>query len=167
MIRKVFNDDVFKENIITHERETVRVIACFKDLYAFLEVDRNDIFGCCRHLETLGGGIEANESHEQAIQREIREESGFDCEIIRPLCIVEDVYHVLGRKTISYFYAVRLIGEQKSLAYTEDERKLIKGLVFLKKEEVLSQLSSPDIHSIQKLIYQRDLFAYQCYLETC
>lgn len=167
MIRKIFNDDVFKENIITHERETVRVIACFKDLYAFLEVDRNDIFGCCRHLETLGGGIEENESHEQAIQREIREESGFDCEIIRPLCIVEDVYHVLGRKTISYFYAVRLIGEQKSLAYTEDERKLIKGLVFLKKEEVLSQLSSPDIHSIQKLIYQRDLFAYQCYLETC
>lgn len=167
MIRKVFNDDVFKENIITHERETVRVIACFKDLYAFLEIDRNDIFGCCRHLETLGGGIEANESHEQAIQREIREESGFDCGIIRPLCIVEDVYHVLGRKTISYFYAVRLIGEQKSLAYTEDERKLIKGLVFLKKEEVLSQLSSPDIHSIQKLIYQRDLFAYQCYLETC
>lgn len=167
MIRKVFNDDVFKENIVNHERETVRVIACFKDLYAFLEVDRNDIFGCCRHLETLGGGIEANESHEQAIQREIREESGFDCEIIRPLCIVEDVYHVLGRKTISYFYAVRLIGEQKSLAYTEDERKLIKGLVFLKKEEVLSQLSSPDIHSIQKLIYQRDLFAYQCYLETC
>lgn len=167
MIRKVFNDDVFKENIITHERETVRVIACFNDLYAFLEVDRNDIFGCCRHLETLGGGIEANESHEQAIQREIREESGFDCEIIRPLCIVEDVYHVLGRKTILYFYAVRLIGEQKSLAYTEDERKLIKGLVFLKKEEVLSQLSSPDIHSIQKLIYQRDLFAYQCYLETC
>lgn len=167
MIKKVFNDDVFKENIITHKRETVRAIACFKDQYAFLQIERNDIFGCCRHLETLGGGIEANESHEQAIRREIREESGFDCEIIRPLCIVEDVYHVLGRKTISYFYAVRLIGEPKLSKYTEDEKKLIQGLVFLNKEEVLAQLSSPDVKTIQKLIYQRDLFAYQCYLETC
>lgn len=167
MIRKVFKDDVFEETRITHERETVRVIACFKDQYAFLEIERNDVFGCCKHLETLGGGIEANESHRQAIEREIREEAGFECEILRPLCIVEDVYHVLGRRTISYYYAVNLIGEPKTVAYTEDEKPLIKGLVFLDKEEVLTRLSSPDIHSIQKLIYQRDLFAYQCYLETC
>lgn len=167
MIRKIFKDDVFEERMVTHERETVRVIACFKDFFAFLEIERNDVFGCCKHLETLGGGIEFNESHTQAIQREIKEESGFDCEILRPLCIVEDVYHILGRRTISYFYAVRLIGEQKSTTYTEEEKRLIKGLVFLTKEEVLKQLSSYDDHSIQKLIYQRDLFAYQCYLETC
>lgn len=167
MIRKVFIDDVFEEKSITHERETVRVIANFQDRFAFLQIDRNDIFGCCKHLETLGGGIEVNESHEQAIYREIREEAGFNCEILRPLCIVEDVYHVLGRRTISHFYAVKLMGEPKMVNYTENEKKLIKGLVFLTKEEVLAELSAPDVHSVQKLIYQRDLFAYQCYLETC
>lgn len=167
MVRKVFKDDVFEVKAITHVRETVRVIACIKDRYAFLQIDRNDVFGCCKHLETLGGGIEANESHHEAIHRELREEAGFECEILRPLCVIEDVYHVLGRKTISYFYAVRLIGEPMACAYTEDEKSLIKGLVFLSKDEVLAQLSAPDIHSVQKLIYQRDLFAYQCYLETC
>lgn len=93
MIRKRFTDDVFAKSDITHVRETVRMIAVYHDRYAFLEIKRDDIFGCLRHLETLGGGIEVNESHAQAIQRELLEESGWEGEILRPLCVIEDTYN--------------------------------------------------------------------------
>ena len=167
MIRKRFTDDVFAKSDITHVRETVRMIAVYHDRYAFLEIKRDDIFGCLRHLETLGGGIEANESHAQAIQRELLEEGGWEGEILRPLCVIEDTYHLIQRRTISHFYAVRLIRQSRPCAYTEEEKQLIHGLVFLSEEEVLKELSAPNKQSIQKLIYQRDLFAYKCYLETC
>lgn len=166
MIHKTFIDDVYPKQEIIHIRETVRMIAVFQDRFAFLTIDRNDCFGHCQHFETLGGGIEVNESHADAIHRELLEESGWVGEIVRPLCIIEDDYHLLQRHTISHFYEVRLLKQVQPTAYTQAEQQLIKGLVFLTHEEVIQALSTPPPHSLQKLIYQRDLFAYQIHLEN-
>ncbi len=159
---KTFTDDLWPFQGITHQRITVRAIAEFQDKLVFLKVNRDDLFGTLSHLETLGGGIEAHEDKEAALKREILEESGYHCEILAPLCVIEDTYNALKRRTVSHFYAVRLIEQVQACHFTDDEKKLHMELVTLSPKTALDTLSNPKA-PIEKLIYQRDLFAYQCY----
>ena len=74
-----------------------------------------------------GGGIEMDETIQQATIRECREETGYDVEVFVPLGYikvckgsVEDQDYL----SVSFSYFVRTIGEQKELQLTEGEINL-------------------------------------------
>lgn len=71
--------------------------------------------------EIPGGEIDDNESVEQTFIREIKEEIGCDCEIIKELGYVELKLTKHNVEWISYFFLARLVGEKGIPCYTEEE----------------------------------------------
>ena len=58
-------DNLFDKTIIDNERYTVRVIIKNKDnLFGYIYVNGEDIFGYRDHIESSGGGIEEGETDE-------------------------------------------------------------------------------------------------------
>jgi len=75
------------------------------------------------HYGLPGGGIDEGESIEEAFLREIKEEIGCDCEIIRELGYVEQNHATHNVVWISYYFLARLVGEKGTPTYTEEELK--------------------------------------------
>jgi 8-oxo-dGTP diphosphatase len=70
-----------------------------------------------------GGGIDEGESIADAFLREMKEEIGCDCEIIRELGYVEQNHARHNVVWTSYYFLARLIGEKGTPSYTEEELK--------------------------------------------
>ena len=79
-------DDSWKEknlNYSFNKRVVARAIVYLGyNKFAFINADRNDIFGKINFIETSGGGVENNESLDVALKRELHEELGLEVEII-------------------------------------------------------------------------------------
>ena len=82
-----------------------------------LYVKESDVYGL------PGGGIDGDESIEEAFIREIKEEIGCDCEIIRELGYVEQNHVRHNVVFTSYYFLARLVGEKGTPTYTEEELK--------------------------------------------
>lgn len=72
-----------------------------------------------------GGGIEGMETILEATIREVKEETGYDVEVIRPLgnlsVYVPDNDSHKGRISKTFTYLMRAVGEKGETMYTEDE----------------------------------------------
>jgi ADP-ribose pyrophosphatase YjhB (NUDIX family) len=68
-----------------------------------------------------GGEIDEGESIEEAFLREIKEEIGCDCEIIRELGYVGQNHANHNAAWTSYYFLARLAGEKGKPNYTEEE----------------------------------------------
>ena len=71
-----------------------------------------------------GGGIELGEREDDAFIREVKEETGFDCEIIAELGTVEEHKGKSGFSQFSYACLGRVYGEAKKPAPTSNEKLL-------------------------------------------
>ncbi len=71
--------------------------------------------------ELPGGEINENESIDETFFREIKEEIGCDCEIIKELGYVELNYAKHDVVWISYYFLARLVGGKGTPCYTEEE----------------------------------------------
>ena len=61
-----------------------------------------------------GGGVETGESFEEAARREVREETGLDCEILRAGRVEEQVFRADGDEERGWFVAFAARTEQTS-----------------------------------------------------
>lgn len=154
----VFND----EEYYTHIRQTVR---CFpineEGKIGFLHVVGEDDFGVRDHLETIGGGVEINESTQQALHRELNEEIGADGIIQNDLGMVIDRYRHIHRITVSNYYVV-MLNQVTTMQRTEAEQALIASIKWLTLEEALQYYSTPKT-GVNKLIEDRDYQALLAY----
>lgn len=114
-------DNQWPYDFIDHDRNIARAIV-FDDngVFFFVRAIRDDDFGKATLIETAGGGVEAGEDLNVAIQRELKEELGADVEIICKIGVVSDYYNLIHRHNINNFFLckVKSFGEKN---LTQDE----------------------------------------------
>lgn len=160
-----FYDQIYLNHGYNNVRHTVRlIIKNQENKFLYLNIVGQDVFGKRNHLETSGGGIEANENDLQAIKRELMEELGLKPKKIEKLGIIKDYYNILARKNIHHYYYVEVNDtEQHSLNRTLEEQELINDVLKLNAEQVLQMLNKK-VNGVNMLVHQRELFAFKyCY----
>ncbi|NBK96810.1 MAG: NUDIX hydrolase [Erysipelotrichia bacterium] len=168
MLIAILEDNAFRKrmNVPYAKRWTVRALAYNEEgKLCFLRIKGSDSFGKRNHLETIGGGVENDESLEEALHREVMEEIGYECEIVEELGVVVDHYNLINRENISTYFVVKLtnyIGETKR---SEEEEKLISGIEFLEEKEALQELSKFPKHTVNELVHRRDYYALKHYMK--
>ena len=161
MLIGLFKDEVFPFSKISHLRNTVRVfLENDERKYALLRIIGEDIFGKRNHLETPGGGIEADEDVYEALKREVREELGYEIENITEIGTIIDMYNIIGRITQSTFFYASLSSDKKEAIHlTELEKTLLKGVEWYSLDEMAELLNPINKTGVELLINQRDYCA--------
>ncbi|MDH6367791.1 MULTISPECIES: NUDIX hydrolase [Breznakia] len=168
MLIAILEDRVFRKRTKEpyQKRWTVR---CFvyneNDELVFLRIKGTDALGRRNHVETIGGGVENEESLEDAVKREIREEIGYECEIIEDIGYIVDHYNSLNRETISNYFAVKLTEYIGGESRTEEEEALIEGTETYSESEVMDMLKDYTKRSVNELVQRRDLIAFEYYIK--
>lgn len=169
MLMAILEDTAFRKrnNFPYNKRWTVRVFAYTPEgKLAFLRIVGNDAFGKRNHLETIGGGVENDESLEEALHREVMEETGYECEIVESLGIVVDHYNLINRETISNYFIVKLTNYVGNINRSEEENELMQGMEFLSEKEALEALKKYKKGTVNELVQRRDYYALKHYMHT-
>lgn len=98
--------------------------------------------------EFPGGKIECNESKEEALKREIKEELNINIDIIQQLCTIEYAYHSFHLKMHCFICSIasgtiKLIEHKAATWLTENELESVEWLPADK--EAISQLIKLDL----------------------
>lgn len=93
-----------------------------------------------------GGGVEENETVEEALLREIKEEVGCDAAILSPLGVVIEYRNQSDLIQISYAYIVRQQGSLNETSLETDE--IMEGLTtqWLKPKEALEKMKNNNLY---------------------
>lgn len=115
-----------------------------------------------------GGGVESDETTEQAFVREIKEETGCDCKIIegkKQNSIVLEERDKFKLLQISYIFYSQVVGEQKEQNLTQeeiDEGFELKWVTITEAVELVKNDKPLDYEG--KFIQKRDLAVLNFYL---
>ena len=103
-------DNEYPLDYIDHDRKVARAILVNeKGQIGLIKVHGHDIFGLRDYYETPGGGFKDNETGRQAVLRELLEETGYQCEVIAPIGIVDDYYNLIHRHNLNHYYLCKAI----------------------------------------------------------
>ncbi|MEY3692075.1 MAG: hypothetical protein RLZZ388_246 [Bacillota bacterium] len=142
---------------ISHTRPNARaMLENEAGLFAFNHILADDKFGHRDYLETLGGGIDPGESLTTAVVREVEEESGLLSEVVMPIGVIEDAYHLIQRKNLNHYFYLKVIGVGH-IRYTVQEKNLIHGLKWLSLADAKAWYQRLPNQGIAQLIKQREL----------
>ena len=155
-----YHDDRYTPSPIQEIRFTARVyVFNAEGKVAFLRIKGEDGFGVRNHLESPGGGVEMNESFEEAAIREIEEELGATAINFKEIGVVIDRYNLIDRMTFSIYFSAQLSSLHKELHRTDEEILLIESVEWLSLDEALSNLEKAD-SPVDMIIHRRELAAF-------
>lgn len=104
-----------------HLRRTARAIVWDGgDFFYFVRARRVDEFGSATLIETSGGGVDPEETLEDALHRELSEELGAEVEILCKIGVVSDYYNLIHRHNMNHYYLCRVLSFGES-HLTRDE----------------------------------------------
>jgi 8-oxo-dGTP diphosphatase len=159
-----YHDDRFPASPIEMIRFTARVyVVDDQNRIAFLHIQGEDGFGLRNHLESPGGGVETDESFEEAAIREIDEELGASAHDYKELGVVIDRYNIINRMTFSVYFSAKLTSLHNNHHRTEEEKILISSIQWLTPEEALARLKSAD-SEVDAIVHRRELAAFSALL---
>jgi 8-oxo-dGTP diphosphatase len=160
-----FDDHRYPPHPIEEIRFTSRIfLRNAQNQIAFLAIEGDDFFGKRHHLETPGGGVEADETFLEAAHRELMEELGATARDVGLLGCVIDRYHLIHRMTISVYFEATLEQLYPTTQRTEEETVLIADVVWLTETEALERLSHHE-SAVDELIHRRELCALKALLK--
>ena len=88
-----------------------------------------------------GGGLEGEETPEEAFKREVLEETGCEVEIIKKLGTTEEYKSLNNFKQISYIFVGKVLKDNKQLNVTEKEKDEGAKLVWETPERALELIT--------------------------
>lgn len=154
-------DDQYPSSVINHTRIIARAVVVNEDGKVLLmKLNRNDEFGNFKYYETPGGGVNDNENINDAVLREIKEETGCDCEIITELGLIEDDYNLIYRHNMNYYFLLKVVnyGDKKLEDYEID---LFSDLVWVDIDMAIDMLNNMKDKMIPLLVKRREVPIYQ------
>jgi 8-oxo-dGTP pyrophosphatase MutT (NUDIX family) len=156
-IHLILEDRQFPFQGLTHTRPNARaLLQNDQGLFAFNHILADDRFGHRDYLETLGGGIDPGESFDDAVVREVEEESGLLSEVVMPIGVIEDAYHLIQRKNLNHYFYLKVKGVGQ-IRHTLQEKTLIHDLKWLSLFEAKAWYQRLPNQGIAQLIKQREL----------
>lgn len=137
-------------------RIVARAIILDYTSFIYAHIDRDDQFGKLSFIETSGGGVKEDETLEEALRRELREEMGIEVEIISYLGVVTDYYNLIDRKNINHYFLVRRLKDVPNhLEKDEINDFHLKRVKFLY-EDAIKEYDKFKDEKLGKLIYNRE-----------
>lgn len=160
-------DHEYKQDYFKKIRITARAIL-INDLneVGLIKIKGKDDFGLRDHYESPGGQVEAEESFEAAVKREVLEETGFECSVKNKVGVIINRYNLIHTITVSHYYVCE-IGEKKTSHRTDSEMSLMEELEFKPLSTWLNLLSS-GLNKVDRLVHKREyevLKAYQSLIQ--
>ncbi len=104
-----------------------------------------------------GGGVDSNESMEEALYRELKEETGANIQIISELGIVVENLQERKIKQITYFYLTKVVGEIQEPNFMPDELEQGYQVEWYLIDEAIKILEEENEY--EEYIKQRELVA--------
>ena len=157
---KVINrliDDQYDKSTITHTRKIARAILLNEEnKVCLLHVLGDDDFGHRDYYETPGGGVNENELIEEAVIREIKEETGYNSYIVQELGIVEDYYNLIHRHNINHYYLLKTTSYEKE-ELEEYEKGIIDSKIFVDIDTAISLYENMNKEKLEILVKNREL----------
>ena len=142
---------------VTHIREVARAILINDKNEVCLEyLLDDDGFGPRDYYETPGGGVKPGETHEAALKREISEEVGYECDILKFLGRVDDYYNLIKRKNHNYYYLVKATNRVEQ-HLEADEVIRISKIVWVSIDEAIKLYENMQNVLVGRLVKQREL----------
>lgn len=150
-------DDQYPFQGVDHIREVIRAILLDKDNNVCLEYLKDDDgFGPRDYYETPGGGAKPNETHEETLFRELKEEVGYESEVISFLGEVDDYYNLIKRKNHNFYYLVRRTKKVEQ-HLEEDEQIRINKIIWVPIDEAIRLYEGMQNVLVGRLVKQREL----------
>ncbi|MGS0971938.1 MAG: NUDIX hydrolase [Candidatus Izemoplasmataceae bacterium] len=153
MVIEVFGDDITKEDVKDLiPRVGARGIVKKDDLYLMVYFEKDGFY-------TLpGGGVEINESLEAAVIREVKEETGYICQIMKKGVVLKEYF--IDSVWHNHYYLLEVV-DQTEVALTKEEKDMGLVPVWKTLEEVLDILSSSDSdHQDAEAIHNREFLGF-------
>ena len=150
-------DNEYPFTYIDHTRKIARAILINeKGEVALNKLHGEDMFGSRNYYETPGGGFHKGETSKNALFREIKEETGYEIEILAPIGIVDDYYNLIHRHNRNFYYLCktkRFIGKKLE----EYEASMIEKLVWVTLDEAIHLYENMDVSPVARLVINREL----------
>ena len=134
---KILNE----ENVTEEELKTFKIRRAVRGVV----LDENKkvalIFAKNRgYYELPGGGVEKEETIEEGLLREIREETGCDVEIIKEVGNIKEFMREKWLVNDSHCFIAKVIGEKKDPIFMDDEKEEGKEVLWVSIEEAINLL---------------------------
>lgn len=150
-------DDQYPFSYIDHVRKCSRgVVYNDNNEVALVKLHGFDSFGDRNYYELPGGGVQNKEKISDAFLREMKEEIGYQVEILSPLGQVRDFYNLIHRENHNYYFLAKA-KQWVGTKLDDYEKTMIEEIVWMPIDKAIETFAIMQDHGCGVLVKRREL----------